>query len=120
MRTITVAAALFAALALPAGVAAKPSAQDRQAAQKECKLERGKTRATREAFKAKYHSMSRCVRENAAEAAAERKEARSNASKECKAERAMIGDEAFGEKYGTNKKNRNAHGRCVSAKARDS
>jgi hypothetical protein len=55
MQTTTVAAARFAVLVLPARVAAKPSAQDRHVAQKRCKLERGKTRAPREAFKTKHH-----------------------------------------------------------------
>jgi hypothetical protein len=55
MQTSTVAVARFAVLVLPARVAAKPSAQDRNVAQKRCKLERGRTRAPREAFKAKYH-----------------------------------------------------------------
>jgi hypothetical protein len=119
MKKITLAIALLAALALPAGAAGKPNDKDRQAAQKECKVERGKTSATREAFKAKYHSMSRCVREKAAEEESERKQARRSAAEDCKAERATIGKQAFGDKYGTNDNNKNAHGKCVSAKAKE-
>jgi hypothetical protein len=120
MNKLTViAVGLIAALSLPAAVAAKPSDRDRQAAQKQCKLERGKTRATREAFKAKYRSMSRCVRENATEEEAERQQAKSNAAKDCKAERQSLGVQAFAEKYGANKNKKNALGKCVSAKARE-
>ena len=125
MKRITLVIGLVAALALPALATAKPPVDqaNMQAAQAECKAERGKTKATREAFKAKYHSMSRCVRENAAEEAAEEEAAQKNASKECKAEAAdpsfpaAHGGKTFAEFYGTNGKGRNAHGKCVSAKA---
>jgi hypothetical protein len=118
MKRITAAAWLVVALALPAGASAQPSDNDIRAAQKQCKSERGKTKATREAFRARYASMSRCVRKKAAEEAAEQKTAQKNAAKECKAERATVGSQAFAEKYGTNKNGRNAHGKCVSAKAK--
>jgi hypothetical protein len=118
MKRITVAAWLVAALALPAGASAQPSDNNTRAAQKQCKSERGKTKATREAFSARYASMSRCVRQKAAEEAAEQETARKNAAKECKAERARVGSQAFAEKYGTNKNGKNAHGKCVSATAK--
>ena len=88
MNKITLAIALAGALVLPATAAAKPPAEQeqQQAAHAQCKAERGKSNATREAFKAKYHIMSRCVRKHAAEEAAEDAAARKNASKECKAE----------------------------------
>ena len=118
MKTITIAVGLTAMLALPAVATGQPSDKDRQAAQKECKQERGSTRATREAFKAEYHSMSRCVRRRAAEEEKERGQAKSNAARDCKAER-KLDPEAFAEKYGANKNDRNAYGKCVSAKARE-
>jgi hypothetical protein len=128
MNKITVAIGLVAALALPATAAAKPPAtqEQKQAAHAQCKLERGKTKVTHEAFKAKYHSMSRCVRQNTAEEAAEEQAARTNASKECKAEAAdpafptAPGHEgkSFAEFYGANANDKNAHGKCVSAKAK--
>jgi hypothetical protein len=118
MKRITVAAWLVAVLALPAGAVAEPSDNDTRAAQKQCKSERGETKATREAFKANYRSMSRCVRQKAAEEEAEREAAQKNAAKECKAERSEIGEQAFADKYATNKNGRNAHGKCVSAKAK--
>lgn len=41
-----------------------------------------------------------------------------NASEECKAEAETLGDVAFATKYGTGKKKSNAHGKCVSSKAK--
>ena len=126
MKTTTLAVALVALLALTAAAVGKPPAEPKQiqTAQKQCKLERGKTKATREAFKAKYHSMSRCVRENAAEESAEEQKARTNASKECKAEAADAtfavehDGKSFAEFYGANANDKNAHGKCVSSKAK--
>jgi hypothetical protein len=110
MKTLSTAIVLVALLAVPAGVAAKPDPGDKRAAIAQCKSERGKTKATRKAFKIKYHSFSRCVRENTAEEAAERKLARENAAKQCKSEHAK-GKNAT--------KDRNAFGKCVSAKAKE-
>jgi hypothetical protein len=42
-----------------------------------------------------------------------------NASKECKALRKAMGDENFRNMFGTGKKKRNAHGKCVSRKSRE-
>jgi hypothetical protein len=120
MKTMLIAIGLVAALAMPASGLAKPhkpSNADKRAAIAQCKAERGKTRATREAFKATYHSFSRCVRKNAAEERAQRAEAHANAAKECKAER-QDDPAAFQDKYGTNHNGRNAYGKCVSAKAK--
>jgi|SRR5215211_425119 len=120
MKKLTVAVGLVAALLVPSAAAAnlKPNDADVRAAVSQCKSERGATKATREAFKAKYHSMGRCVRQNAAEEAEERAEARANAATECKAERAEMGAEAFAEQYGTNRNAKNAFGKCVSTKAK--
>jgi hypothetical protein len=116
MKKITVAIGVVGALLVPSAAAAKPDPDkaDTRAAVSQCKSERGATKATREAFKAKYRSMRRCVREKAAEQQAARK----NAAKECKAERAEIGPQAFADKYGTNGNKRNAFGKCVSRKVR--
>jgi hypothetical protein len=119
MKRITVAIGLIAALALPAGAQAKPNNDDEQAAQKQCKVERGKTNATREGFEARFGSMSRCVKQKAAEEEAERGQAKSNAARDCKAERETLGAEAFAIKYGENKNKKNAFGKCVSMKARE-
>ena len=118
MKKTTVAIALIAGLLIPAGATAKPSDADRRAAKAECKTERGKSKATREAFKARYGGMSRCVRRTAAEEEGEREQARKNAAHECKNERQTLGREAFAEKYGTNANKKNAHGKCVSSTAK--
>jgi hypothetical protein len=118
MRKISLALCLAAALAVPAGAAAKPTDGDRHAAHDQCKLERGGTSATREAFKATYHSMRRCVLEKAGEEERERGKARSNAARECKAERKDLGRAAFAEKYGENANGKNAFGKCVSTRAK--
>jgi hypothetical protein len=130
MKTILTAVLGAALLVLPAGAVAKPEGTDKpntaekRAAIKQCKAERGKTKATRKAFKAKYHSFSRCVRQNAAEEHAENKAALKNAAKECKAERAdpdfaaTHDGKSFQEFYGTNKNGKNAYGKCVSQKAK--
>jgi hypothetical protein len=107
---------VIAALLLPATAAAKPNRAERQAAKAECKAERGKTRDTRKAFKAKYHSFRACVRQKAAEEEAENDKAHKNAAKECRAERSED-PAAFREKYGTNENKKNAFGKCVSQKA---
>ena len=109
---------LAAALLIPAGVLAKPNQAERQAAKAQCKDERGKTSATREAFRTKYHSFRGCVRQNAAEEEGENEQARQNAAHECKAERSEDVD-AFREKYGTNANKRNAFGKCVSQTAQE-
>jgi hypothetical protein len=109
-RNVVLAAGLVAALALPAGAEAKPTKEDRQNAAKECKLLRGTTDATREAFQAQYRNLGACVSEKAREEAAERRTARRNAVKDCRSERALDAD-AFAERY------RN-FGKCVSAAAR--
>jgi hypothetical protein len=124
MKTLSTVIALAVLVVVPAGAVAKPNATDRHAAIKQCKAERGKSKAMRSAFKARYHSFSRCVRQNTAEERAEREAALSNAAKECKAERAdedfaaTHEGKSFEEFYGSNKNAKNAYGKCVSAKAR--
>jgi hypothetical protein len=118
MSKITVTTALLAVLVLPSGAIAKPTAPQKRAAVAQCKDERGKSRATRKAFKAKYHGFSRCVSQNAAEEEAEQTTAHKNAAKECKAER-DADPAAFQQTYGTNENASNAYGKCVSTKAKE-
>jgi hypothetical protein len=118
MKSILIVVGVVAALAAPAAAPAKPSNTDKRAAIAQCKEERGKSRATREAFKAKYHSFSRCVRQNAAKEEAQREAAQANAAKDCKAERAAD-PAAFQAKYGTNHNKKNAFGKCVSQKSHE-
>jgi hypothetical protein len=118
MKKILTACVLAAALVVPTGAVAKPDKSEKEAAKAECKAERGKTSATREAFRTKYKGFSDCVRQTAQEEEAENESAHENAAQECKAERAEDRD-AFKETYGTNKNGKNAFGKCVSGKAKE-
>jgi hypothetical protein len=126
-KSIATGAALAAAalLAVPSGAIAKPNHGDRVNAAQECRTERGGTEATREAFRVKFgtnankrNAFGKCVSTRARDEEREGRVARANASKECKAEAEEIGVAAFREKYGSGKKGRNAHGKCVSGKAK--
>ncbi|MEK6229076.1 MAG: hypothetical protein AABM31_07105 [Actinomycetota bacterium] len=126
MKRSFAAAAALTMLALPAGAGAQPSSADRTNAAQECRAERGNTDATQQAFRARYgpnrngrNVFGKCVSQRSKVEERQREGAKSNASKECKAERQELGQEAFGEKYGTNANKRNAFGKCVSAKARE-
>jgi hypothetical protein len=124
LRKTTLALGLLAALALPAAATAQPpSKADKRHAAKDCKEER---EASRDAFKEQYgtnankrNAFGKCVSIKARQRKAERKAARSNAARECRAEREEIGADAFREQYGTNRNKRNAFGKCVSSKAKD-
>jgi hypothetical protein len=120
MKKITLVTGLALALALPAGALAKPHPDnaDKRAAKTECKTLRGSTDATREAFLTQFRNFGACVRSKAAEEAREEQSALKNASKECKAERAAD-EETFLNTYGTGPNKRNAHGKCVSKKAKE-
>ncbi|MGH2781837.1 MAG: hypothetical protein ACRDL4_06270 [Thermoleophilaceae bacterium] len=118
MKKILIGMGLAAMLALPAGAVAKPNATEKRAAKAECKDERGKSKATRAAFRARYRGFARCVRQNAAEEDAENRAARRNAAQECKEERSEDPN-AFRDTYGTNPNGKNAFGKCVSGKARE-
>jgi hypothetical protein len=127
MSKAGVALGVAIALALPAtALGAKPV--DKRNAAKECRAERGTDPATREAFSEKYgtnrnkrNAFGKCVSQKTREEAAERRAARSQAAKDCRAERGTdpATQEAFREKYGTNRNKRNAFGKCVSAHAKE-
>ena len=125
-KRIVLAAVFAVALLVPAGaLAAGPSKADKTNAAKQCRAERGETSATREAFALKYgtnankkNAFGKCVSQKAREEQRERRAARREAAKDCRAERKEIGRAAFAEKYGTNRNNRNAFGKCVSKKAK--
>jgi hypothetical protein len=117
MYKIIVAIALAAVLALPSGAIAKPKDAPERAAMAQCKDERGKSKATRKAFKARYHGLSRCVAQKTAEEEAEETTAHKNAAKECKAEQ-QADPVAFQRNYGENENGKNAYGKCVSSKAK--
>ena len=127
MKKVAMLVGTLGVLAAPGAVQAQtPTGQDKTNAARECRTERGTTDATREAFKARHgtnanksNAFGKCVSKRAREEAAERKSARSNASKQCDAERGDTAETqaAFAEKYGTTKNDKNAFGKCVSQKA---
>ena len=116
MKIILAATGLAALLVIPTGVVAKPDQSERDAAKALCTAERGKSKITRKAFRAKYEGFADCVRQKAAEEEAENEEAQKNAAQECKAERAAD-PQGFKDTYGENKNGKNAFGKCVSGKA---
>jgi hypothetical protein len=121
MKKITLVVGLAVALLVPTQAMAKPTPDkaDKRAAKQECRTLRGHSDATREAFRTQYRSFAACVKAKAADEAQEEQTAHRNASKDCRAERETLGDEAFGAQYGTNANKRNAFGKCVSQKARE-
>lgn len=125
MKRLLIGVPVLAALALPAAAQAGPTQTDKTNAAQECRSERGTTSASREAFKARYgtnanknNAFGKCVSARAKAEERQRSAAGSNASKDCKAEAAQLGEAAFAAKYGSGKKGKNAHGKCVSLKAK--
>jgi hypothetical protein len=68
--------------------------------------------------KNKHNAFGKCVSQQAEEGEDDLVRAFGEAAKDCRAERADIGAEAFRNKYGTNKNKHNAFGKCVSKLAR--
>jgi hypothetical protein len=125
MKRIMLTAGAAALLVVPGGAGAKPTKTDRANASKECRAERGSSAATREAFRQRYgtnrnkrNAFGKCVSRRSRAEERQRESAKTNASKECKAERQTLGVPAFNEKYGTNENKKNAFGKCVSGKAK--
>ena len=123
MKRIGLACALAATFAVPtAAVAVEPNSTDKENAAQQCKAQR--TAMGAEAFHQLYgantskkNAFGKCVSKFARDEARERKAAKSNAAKDCKAER-EADETAFTETYGT-RKGKNAYGRCVSQKAKE-
>ena len=120
-RFTTTAALLCGALALPASAVAaeEPSQANFKNAAKYCKAV--KKAAGDANFKAMYgggnNAYGKCVSKAAKKDATQEKQAKTNASKQCKTE-AAADPAAFKAKYGTGKNGSNAHGKCVSQKAK--
>ncbi len=93
-KRIVLLVAIVASLVVPAGaLAAGPSKADKTNAAKQCRAERGDTSATREAFAAKYgtnankkNAFGKCVSQKAREEQRERRAAKREAQKDCRAE----------------------------------
>src|SRR5918992_2151950 len=100
---------------------ARAERANRQSAQAACAAERndpnfaaahgGKT------FQQVYGNFGRCVSSKAKAARAEDRSDTLSAARQCKAERAQMGGEAFRAEYGRNSSDRNAFGKCVSKRA---
>jgi len=117
---------LAGALALAAPALAEESSPSSKSPAQQCKQQRSAPPAGigADAFKALYgtnknksNAFGKCVSKKTAQTEAAAKTAKSNAAKECKAERAA-GEDAFKAKYGTGKNKANAYGKCVSTKAK--
>ena len=120
MRKLAILGAL-ALMAAPASAAAASSTANSDA-QKQCRQERTAmgTQTFRDTYgtnKNKHNAFGKCVSHRTAQNEATEKKSHTNASKECKAERAAD-PAAFKDKYGTGKNKKNAFGKCVSQKAR--
>jgi ABC-type microcin C transport system permease subunit YejB len=133
-RLLVIAALLC--LAVPTALAAPPAgkkpdagtqAAPESAAEKACRAERGTSAASIAAFNEKYgtnknkkNAFGKCVSSKSKgeddEDEADEDKNKTNASKKCKTERGTTAASiaAFNEKYGTNKNQKNAFGKCVS------
>lgn len=130
MKLKLISCAALALAAFPAAaVAQTPDDGDRRNAARECRAER--TAMGTENFNNTYgtnrndrNAFGKCVSRRARDEAREESQARSNASRDCRAERedpnfaATHGGQTFEQFYGTGPRGRNAFGRCVSQKAR--
>jgi hypothetical protein len=131
MKKLLIAAALSAAAVAPvAASAADPAPSDFKNAAKYCKALKDASGSNNFStlFGTKKNAYGKCVsataNKHASKDAAQEKAAKSNAAKDCKAERddAAFADshdgKTFAEFYGTGKNGKNAYGKCVSAKAK--
>ena len=128
---LTVCALSVTAVAPAAALAADPSPADFRNASKYCTAFKAASGSTSFAtmFGTKRNAHGKCVsataRQRASEDAAQQRSARTNAAQECKAERddanfaAAHGGKTFEQFYGTHN-GRNAYGKCVSQKAKQS
>ncbi len=119
LTALTVAGAL-ALVGAPAAQAADAPATPTPSQQ--CKTERaqmGKTvfAATYGTNKNKANAFGKCVSKRTTATAAAEKAAKTNAAKDCKAER-TADPVLFAKTYGTGKNGKNAYGKCVSSKAK--
>ena len=130
MKKFLLAAAVSAAVIAPAAAsAADPTPADFKNASKYCKALKAASGANfASMFGTKKNAHGKCVsqtaKKNAAEDEAQAKAAKTNAAKDCKAERDDAafadahGGKTFAEFYGSGKHGKNAYGKCVSQKAK--
>jgi hypothetical protein len=135
MKRLLIAALALGLLLVPATGSAV-TGKDKSNAARECRaLKKAMgTENFREAFgtnKNKHNAFGKCVSKKSREEARERRSAKRNAAKDCKAEQddpnfaASHDGKTFDEFYGTNTKShgkgkgKNAFGKCVSSKAKE-
>jgi len=130
MRKLLVTTALLGAALTPAAAsAADPVRSDFKNAAKYCKaLKAASGSSFASLYGTKKNAYGKCVASTAKKQATEddkqAEAAKTNAAKECKAERddagfaAAHGGKTFEQFYGTNKNGKNAYGKCVSTKAK--
>jgi hypothetical protein len=135
-----IAAAALVIFGIPVAYAAAPSSQQQEPARAQtaetnaaalCKAERSRIGVG--AFETKYgtnpnkaNAFGKCVSSKSKDDKDEKDEDEKDQgdkdggadAKACKAERASMGAEAFGKKYGTNHNLKNAFGKCVSGKSK--
>ena len=116
MGALVLSSTAFARDSEPATATGTPSAEQ------QCRTERSAMgiklfRETYGTNKTKRNAFGKCVSKRARETSEVAKEAKQDASKECKAEE-TADPAAFKLKYGTGKHGANAHGKCVSQKAK--
>ncbi len=121
-KRMTTVGLLCASLAIPAtaGAADEPTQANFKNAAKYCKaLKKSAGDANFKAmFGGKSNAYGKCVSKAAKRDQKQEARAKTNASKQCKAEEAAD-PAAFKTKYGTGKNGSNAHGKCVSQKAKE-
>jgi len=119
MKTITMITVAGSLAFAAAPALAAPTAPNTPTASQQCKSEQtGMGKQTFiDTFGTKANAFGKCVSSRSSKTAAAAKVAKTNASKVCKAEEAL-NPAAFADKYGTGKKNANAHGKCVSSLAK--
>jgi hypothetical protein len=128
-KLLLTCAVLVAAIAPTAASAADPTPSDFKNGAHYCKaLKKASGANFASMFGSKKNAYGKCVSSTARTQAdkdeKQAAEAKTNAAKECKAERddagfaAAHGGKTFEHFYGTNKNGKNAYGKCVSAKAK--
>jgi hypothetical protein len=110
------------ALAVPAFADDATTTTSVPTAQQQCRTERadmGKAtfNQTYGTNKNRRNAFGKCVSQRRHATHEAREDAQANAAQQCKAERAAD-PQAFADKYGTGKKQRNAYGKCVSQTAK--
>jgi hypothetical protein len=121
MRRTAITLALVGTLALGAPAMAADGPASTPSPEKQCRTERSEMGVTmfRQAYgtnRTRHNAFGKCVSKRSAATDEAKADAKENASRMCKAEEAA--DPAtFAEHYGTGRKKRNAHGKCVSQNA---